>query len=289
VTGYRFVSSHEYVYPVNKLCELTGVSRSGYYEWLGRGPSNRIVADAHLEDTIRTIHHRSRRTYGAPRVEGQLRHLGICVGKKRVARLMREAHLVGAHSRKKWRRGRIDVAPAGDLLNRDFSASRPNERWVADITEFATGEGKLFLAGIRDLYGRGLVGWAMGERQTAELVIDAMVMAVARRSPTGPLLHHSDKGSTYTALSFTQHLEDLGIFPSYGSTGDAYDNAAMETFWATLKREIAWIHGSIYFKSRAELRSILFEYIEVFYNRERAQSGLGHRSPAEHEAAFSAA
>jgi putative transposase len=202
---------------------------------------------------------------------------------------MREAHLVGAHSRKKWRRGKVDVAPAGDLLNRDFTAGRPNERWVADVTEFATGEGKLFLAGIRDLYGRGLVGWAMSERQTADLVIDAMVMAVGRRNPSGPLLHHSDKGSTYTALSFTQRLEDLAIFPSYGSTGDAYDNAAMETFWATLKREIAWIHGSIYFSTRAELRSVLFEYIEVFYNRERAQSGLGHRTPAAYEAAFSAA
>jgi transposase InsO family protein len=289
VTGFRFVSSHEDLYPVEKLCDLMGVSRSGYYSWAGRGPSDRTVADAHLEDTIRQIHHRSRRTYGAPRIEGQLRMIGVCVGRKRVARLMREAHLVGAHSRKKWRRGKSDVAPAGDLLNRDFSATRPNERWVADVTEFATGEGKLFLAGVRDLYGRGLVGWAMSERQTADLVIDAMVMAVGRRNPTGPLLHHSDKGSTYTAMSFTQRLSDLGLFPSYGSTGDAYDNAAMETFWATLKREIAWIHGSIYFTTRAELRAVLFEYIEVFYNRERAQSGLGHKSPAAYEAAFTAA
>lgn len=289
MTGFRFVSSHEDTYPVNKLCELVGVSRSGYYEWAERGPSRRTVDDAYLEDTIRQIHHRSRRTYGAPRVEGQLRHLGVCVGRKRVARLMRDAHLVGAHSRKKWRRGRLETAPAGDLLNRDFHASRPNERWVADVTEFHTGEGKLFLAGVRDLYGRGLVGWAMSERQTAELVIDAMVMAVGRRNPTGPLVHHSDKGSTYTALSFTQHLDDLGLFPSYGSTGDCYDNAAMETFWASLKREIAWIHGSIHFATRAELRSILFEYIEVFYNRERAQQGLGHQSPADYEAAFSAA
>ena len=123
MTGFRFVSSHEDLYPVDKLCENVSVSRSGYYAWAERGPSDRTVADAHLEDTIRTIHHRSRRTYGVPRVEGQLRKLGICVGRKRVARLMREAHLVGAHSRKKWRRGKVDVAPAGDLLNRDFSAT----------------------------------------------------------------------------------------------------------------------------------------------------------------------
>lgn len=220
MTGYRFVSSHEDTYPVERLCGHVGVSRSGYHSWAERGPSTRTLDDARLEDTIRTIHERSRRTYGAPRVEGQLRRLGICVGKKRVARLMKEAHLVGAHSRRKWRRGKIDVAPAKDLLNRDFSASRPDERWVADITEFATGEGKLNLAGIRDLYGRGLVGWAMGERQTADLVIDALVMAVGRRHPAGPLVHHADKGSQYTAMSFTQRLDDLGLFPSYGSTGD---------------------------------------------------------------------
>lgn len=289
MTGYRFVSSHEDVYPVEKFCAHAGVSRSGYYAWAGRGPSSRAVADAYVEDKVREIHHRSRRTYGAPRVEGQLRRLGICVGRKRVARLMRDAHLVGAHSRKKWRRGKVDTAPAKDLLERDFSATRPNERWVADVTEFVTGEGKLFLAGVRDLYGRGLVGWAMGERQNADLVIDAVVMAIGRRNPTGPLVHHSDKGSTYTALSFTQRLDDLGLFPSYGSTGDCFDNAAMETFWASLKLEIAWIHGSIHFATRAELRSVLFEYIEVFYNRERAQSGLGHLSPSDYESAFNAA
>jgi putative transposase len=288
VTGFRFVSSHEVSYPVNKLCALAEVSRSGYYDW-SRGPSQRAVADAYLEDAIRQIHHRSRGTYGAPRIEGQLRRVGICVGRKRVARLMHDARLVGAHSRRKWRRGRIDVAPASDLLNRDFTASRPNERWVADVSEFNTGEEKLFLAGVRDLYGRGLVGWAMSDRQSADLVIDAMVMAVGRRNPSGPLVHHSDKGSTYTAIAFTERLEELGLFPSYGSTGDCFDNAAMETFWATLKREIAWIHGTIHFTTRAQLRSILFEYIEVFYNRERAQSGLGHVSPSDYEAAFSAA
>jgi transposase InsO family protein len=289
VTGYRFVSSHKDTYPVKKLCEHAGVSRSGFYDWASRGPSQRTVVDAHLEDVIRTAHRRTRRTYGAPRIHGELKEVGYCVGRKRVARIMRGAHLVGAHSRKKWRRGKIDAAPARDLLNRDFSASRPDERWVADITEFVTGEGKLYLAGIRDLCWKGLVGWAMSERQNADLVIDAVVMAVGRRRPQGPLIHHADKGSQYTAMSFTKRLDDLGLFPSYGSTGDCFDNAAMETFWATLKREIAWIRGSLYFATRAELRSVLFEYIEVFYNRERAQEGLGHKSPADYEATFSAA
>jgi len=134
------------------------VSRSGYYAWASRAPSSRCVDDAYLADTIREIYRRSRRTYGAPRVHGQLARVGTGVGRKRVARLMAELDLVGVHSRKNWRRGRLDVAPAPDLLQRDFSASAPNERWVADITEFMTGEGKLFLASVRDLYGRGLVG-----------------------------------------------------------------------------------------------------------------------------------
>jgi len=170
------------------------VSRSGYYAWASRPPSSRCVDDAYLTDTIREIYRRSRCTYGAPRVHGQLCRVGTRVGRKRVARLMAELDLVGVHSRKKWRRGRLDVAPAPDLLQRDFSAKRPNERWVADITEFMTGEGKLFLAGVKDLYGRGLVGWSMGTRQTSELVIEAVSMAVARRDPVIPPVHHSDKG-----------------------------------------------------------------------------------------------
>jgi putative transposase len=262
------------------------VSRSGYYAWASRAPSSHCVDDAYLADTIREIYRRSRCTYGAPRVHGQLSRAGTRVGRKRVARLMAELDLVGVHSRKKWRRGRLDVAPAPDLLKRDFSATRPNERWVADITEFMTGEGKLFLAGVKDLYGRGLVGWSMGTRQTSELVIEAVSMAVARRDPVIPPLHHSDKGCQYTSLDFTNRLHDLGLVPSYGSTGDCYDNAAMETFWATLKRELSWIHGPLIYMNRTRLRSALFDYIEIFYNRERAQAGLGHLSPLDYEAAL---
>ncbi len=166
------------------------------------------------------------------------------------------------------------------------SATRPDERWVADITEFMTGEGKLFLAGVKDLYGRGLVGWSMSTRQTSELVIEAVSMAVARRDPVIPPLHHSDKGCQYTSLEFTNRLHELGLVPSYGSTGDCYDNAAMETFWATLKRELSWIHGPLIYMNRARLRSALFDYIEIFYNRERAQAGLGHLSPLDYEAAL---
>lgn len=265
---------------------MARVSRSGYYAWSSRPPSQRCIDDGYLTDTIRHIYQRSRSTYGAPRVHGQLCRIGTRVGRKRVARLMADADLVGVHSRKKWRRGRLDVAPAPDLLKRNFSASAPNERWVADITEFMTGEGKLFLAGVRDLYGRGLVGWSMGNRQTSELVIEAVSMAVARREPGDDLVHHSDKGCQYTSLDFTNRLRELGLVPSYGSTGDCYDNAAMETSWATLKREMSWIYGPLIYMNRARLRSLLFDYIEIFYNRERSQAGLGHLSPFDYEAAL---
>lgn len=286
---FRFVSAHQGEYPVKRLCQLVEVSRSGFYDWNGRPPPDRFFNDAVLANKIHTIYRRSRGTYGAPRVTGQLARGGDRVGCKRVARLMHDNNLVGAHARKKWRRGRRDVAPAPDRLNRDFSASRPNQKWVADISEFVTGEGKLYVAGVRDLCHRGLVGWAMGERQTADLVIDAVVMAVARRQPDGPLVHHSDKGTQYTSLAFTNHLEDLGLIASYGSTGDCYDNAAMETFWATLKREITWIHGTLAFDTRAELRRVLFDYIEIFYNRQRHQAGLDHLTPNDYETAITAA
>jgi transposase InsO family protein len=160
----------------------------------------------YLTETIRGIYQRSRSTYGAPRVHGQLCRIGTRVGRKRVARLMADADLVGVHSRKKWRRGRLDVAPAPDLLERTFSATAPNERWVADITEFMTGEGKIFLAGVRDLCGRGLVGWSMGNRQTSELVIEAVSMALARREPGDDVVHHSDKGCQGEFSRSSQHL-----------------------------------------------------------------------------------
>lgn len=284
MSRFRFVDDHAIEYPVKRLCELVEVSRSGFYAWRDRPPSPRQVADAELTVEIRQIHERSRGTYGAPRVEGQLRRAGRCHGVKRVARLMRSEGLVGAHARRTWRCGRADTAPAGDLLERDFTAARPDERWVADITEFATDDGKLYLAGILDLCDRSCVGWSMHERATADLVIDALVMAIQRRDPDG-VTHHSDHGSVYTSLRFANHLEDYGLVASFGTVGDCFDNAAMEAFWATLKRELAWIHGRQRWSSRAELRGALFDYIEVFYNRARHQARLDHHTPAEAYAA----
>lgn len=202
---------------------------------------------------------------------------------------MAECGLVGAHSRRKWRRGGKNTAPAPDLLERDFSAERSDQRWVADLTEFHCRDGKLFLAGINDLCDRGLAGWSMGERQTTDLVVNALVMALARRAPDGDLIHHADHGSQYTSLEFTNRLGDLKINASFGSVGDCYDNAAMESTWAAIKREIRHIFGPWEQLTRSQLRTVLFEYIEVFYNRQRHQARLGHRTPAEIYAASPAA
>ena len=285
----RFVSEHAGQFPVQRLCELVGVPRSSYYEWSSRPLSQHYLDDVDLAVEIFEIHETSRRTYGAPRVAGQLHDRGRHHGTKRIARLMAECGLVGVHGRKKWRRGKRPSAPAGDLLERDFTAERSDERWVADISEFTCRDGKLYLAGIKDLHDRGLAGWSMGERQTTDLVVNALVMALGRRSPTTKLIHHADHGTQYTSLEFTNRLADWKVNASYGSVGDCYDNAAMESTWATIKKEIRHIYGDWEAMTRRQLRTVLFDYIEVFYNRRRHQAGLGHRTPAEIYAASRAA
>lgn len=279
---FRFVSDNQADLPVKRMCELVGLPRSSFYAWRDHRPSPRESADAELLEVIRDIYLRSRRTYGVPRVLGQLRNRGQRVARSRVARLMRTNGLVGAHSSKKWRRGRPDSGGAPDLLNRDFTATAPNQRWVADITEFSTGEGKLFLAAVRDLFHRGIVGWDSSGRQDTTLVVSALTMALARTGNPADVVHHADKGPQYTSLDFAFAAGNADMALSFGSTGDAYDNAAMETFWARLKVEIAWIRGSICFETRADAHTYLFEFIEVFYNRQPHQAGLGHLTPAEY-------
>lgn len=275
---FRFVDDHRTDYPVKRLCELVEVPRSSFYEWASRPLSDHYVDDAWLANDVYEIHAASRGIYGAPRVTGQLHNAGRHHGCKRVARIMAECGLVGAHSRRKWRRGRAHTALAPDLLKRDFTAARSNQRWVADISEFHCRDGKLFLAGIKDLHDRGLAGWSMGERQTTDLVVNALVMALARRCPDGELIHHADHGTQYTSLEFSNRLADWKVRASFGSVGDCYDNAAMESTWAAIKREIRHIWGPWEQLTRSQLRTILFEYIEVFYNRERhqARSGTAH-------------
>jgi transposase InsO family protein len=283
VSRFRFVSEHRDAYGVKRLCRVLEVSRSGFYAWVDRPPSLRSVRDAALSGLIAELHQRSRRTYGAPRVHAELRRLDQRCSRKRVARLMRDAGLAGAHARRRWRRGRPDVAPAPDLVNRRFDPPGPDRVWAADVTQFRTGEGWLYLAGVIDLYSRRVVGWAMSNRPDTDLVTDALILAFQRRRPDRRVVHHSDRGAIYTSLAFSHRLAECGLAQSFGSTGDAYDNAAVEAFWATLKRELAWIHRRTTWDTRTELRTAVFDYIEAFYNPERIQHRLGHNSPATYE------
>jgi putative transposase len=272
VSRFRFVADHRNAYGVKRLCELVEVSRSGFYAWSSRPPSPRARANEAVLDTIRDIHTRSRGTYGVPRVTGQLRRRGVVVNHKRVARLMADAGLVGVSNRRKWRRSEH---PATVLA--------PDQRWVADITEFDCVDGRLYLAGIMDLYSRRIVGWSIGPRRPAELVVDALVMAIARREPPAGVVHHADHGSQYTSIAFSDAAFDREVAMSFGRVGSCFDNAAMEAFWSTLKRELAHIHQRERWDRRDDLRAALFDYIEVFYNRQRHQAGLGHLTPADYE------
>lgn len=285
MTRFRFVSDHAADYGVKRLCRVLHLSRSGYYDWKSRPVSEHAKRDEELGELIAEIHTRSRTTYGSPRIHAELRRLDQRCSKKRVARLMARQGLVGAHARRKWRRGRPDVAPAPDLLNRDFTATKPDEIWAADVTQFWTTEGWLYFAGVIDLYSRRVVGWAMSSSPDADLVIDALLMGFERRRPDNKLIHHSDRGATYTSLAFGNRAAELGVTRSFGSTGDCYDNAAVESLWATLKRDLNWIYGKKTWPTRNLLRSAIFDYIEGFYNPERIQKRLGYRSPADFESA----
>ena len=284
MSRFRFVADHRATYEVKRLCENVEVSRPAFYAWTKRPAPPRAKTNSDLMSLITEIHDRSRGTYGEPRITGQLHKRGQEVNHKRVARLMRVHGLVGVSNRRKWRRGHPTTSvPAPDLLERDFTATAPNQRWVADITEFLTGEGRLYLAGIMDLYSRRVIGWSIGPRRPAELVVDALVMAIARREPDDGVVHHADHGSQYTSMVFTDTAENARVALSFGRVGTAYDNAAMEAFWSTLKRELAHIHQRDRWDTRDELRHALFDYIEVFYNRQRHQARLGHQTPADYE------
>lgn len=266
------------------MCQALVVGKSGYYAWRDRAPSQREQANQALVNQIRQEHRASQRTYGSPRIHAALRRGGARCGRNRVARLMRVHGIVARHPRK-WRpvttRRELGVIPAPNLLKQDFSAPIPNRKWVGDITYIDTAEGWLYLAAILDLFARPVVGWAMGTHMQASLVQAAWEMAVQRRKPPkdGLLLHHSDPGSQYTSHAFLGSLAAAHCQVSMSDVGNCYDNAAMESFFATLKRECA----AHQFASRAEARTAIFEYIEGWYNRQRLHSSLGYMSPLEYE------
>jgi len=279
---FRLIDAKRAQHPVSLLCSVLGVSRAGYYAWKDRPASPRRRRDDELLALIRQIHDESEGSYGWPRMHAELRHRGVRISRKRVARLMREAGLSGLLVR---RRGRTTVRvpgvrPAPDLVGRDFNPSEPNRLWAADLTEIQTWEGTLYLAAIIDCYSRRCVGWAMAEHMRAELVVEALEMAVGQRKPEPGLIHHSDQGSQYTALIFGQRCHQAGIDRSMGARGCALDNAVSEAFFASLKKEKlnrrAW-------PTRQAARNAVFAWIEGWYNRRRLHSTLGYLSPADYE------
>jgi putative transposase len=274
------VTANQVDYSVKSLCRVLGVSTSGYYEWRGRPPSARARADAKLTDVIRGCHKQSRETYGSPRILVDLFDLGYRVGRKRVARLMRSASIQGVSRRKGPRTTQRDGRPAApDLVHRSFVADGPDQLWVADMTYIPTWSGFLYLAVVIDVWSRKVIGWSMASHMRKELVLNALNMAITQREPKDTI-HHSDHGSQYTSLAFGKRCEAFGIRVSMGSVGDCYDNAMAESFFASLECEL--IDRST-FKTHADARVEVFDYIEGWYNPVRRHSALGQVSPVNFE------
>jgi len=275
---YDVIHQSRTAFPVSRLCEFLGVSVSGYYAWLKREPSQRTRQDAELKAVIVDIWEASHRIYGLPRIHADLRDRGIRIGKQRLARLMREVGIEGKMPRRKrpgttYSDDRHPVVP--NVLNRQFSVTERNAVWLTDITYIETDEGYLYTAGVMDLGSREIVGLAMAEHMRTELTLTALDMAVVQQCPAPGLLHHSDRGSQYTSADYQQKVADCGMVASMSRTGNCLDNAPMESFWATLKRECA----DTVFASRAEARTAIFRYVMGFYNRRRRHSALDYHTP----------
>ena len=268
-------------FPVATMCRVLGVSPSGYYAWLKRAPSERTIENGWLTNRIHDIHEESMGTYGAPRIHAELLGEGERVGLNRVARLMREAGLQGVSRRK----GTVttlkgeDSRPVPDLVDRDFTARGPDELWVADITYVPTWSGFLYLAVVVDAWSRRVVGWSMATHLRTDLVLDALNMAIWQREPEA-VVHHSDQGTQYTSIAFGLRCKEADIRPSMGSVGDAYDNALCESFFATLECELIERRS---FRTKAEARMAIFNFIEGWYNPRRRHSALDYESPVSYE------
>ena len=281
---FRLVEAERAEHSVSLLCGVLGVTRAGFYAWRSREPSKRELRDRELERVIGQVFRDSRETYGAPRVHAELQdEHGLRVSRKRVARLMRSLGIKGVSRRGRRRlpaRAAAETPAAPDLVKRDFRAPGRDRLWVADIKYVPTWEGFLFLACVVDAWSRLCVGWSMRNDLRSELVIGALGMALQRRQPNGSVIHHSDRGSQYTSLAFGKTLQEAGVLPSMGRRGDAFDNALMESFFATLETELIDRHT---FKTRDQARLELFHYLEGFYNPRRRHSALGYQSPERFE------
>ena len=277
---FLFIHRHRDIFAIRLMCRVLEVSASCYYDWVRRVPSHRRLDDLRLAEKIKAIHDASRRVYGTPRVHAELRVQGEHISRRRVARLMRQQNLQ-AKQKRKFRvttdsRHNHPVAP--NLLQRQFTVAQPNTAWVADITYIHTREGWLYLAAIMDLATRQIVGWAMDCHMPWTLVARALVMALQRRNPPPGLIHHSDRGSQYACGEYRKLMNEHGLICSMSRKGDCWDNAAMESFFHSMKVER--VHHCDY-KSHDEAKRDLFDYIEVFYNRQRRHSHIGYRTPAE--------
>lgn len=278
---FAFIAGQRGQYPIGLMCRVLGVSSSGYYAWRKRGTSQRKQANDTLLAQIRTVLEDSRQTYGSPRIQAELQARGIACSRSRVARLM-QRHGLKARCRRRYRvttRADQRHAVVANVLARDFRAQHANQKWVTDITYIDTHQGWLYLAAVLDVFSRRIVGWSLQNRMTTTLVTAALQMALGQRKPSERLLHHSDRGSQYTSAAYQALLNNQGMTVSMSGTGNCYDNAMMESFFATLKTEC--VTGR--YATRALARRDIFEFIEVWYNRRRRHSALGYLSPLAFE------
>lgn len=279
---YKFIEQHRDEHRIVSLCRALDVSRPGYYAWRGRPLSQRAQANAALLEKIKAIHQQNRSRCGSDKTWNLLNRQGIFCGRHRVARLRRE-HGIEANRMKRFRganAARNSELAADNLLNRQFNPNHTNESWVADTTFIPTRQGALFLAIVLDLYARRVVGWAMSANNNRELICEALQMAIARRRPKAGLLHHSDRGNTYTSVQYRELLEKYGMRISMSRVGNCHDNAVAESFFANLKNELTFHYD---FRTQQEGRSAIFDYIEVFYNRKRPHLTLNYATPDEYE------
>lgn len=279
---YGFIAKHRSIWPTRSMCRVLGVSASGFYDWFRRAPSQRQQDNTKLLSRIQTHFAASDRTYGSPRIVLDLRDEGMNCSINRVARLMQVAGLKARHKRRRLPGQHLAVVHsiAPNLLDRQFEATGPNQKWAADFTYVWTAEGWLFVAVVLDLYSRRVVGWSMQPTMTAQLVMDALLMAIFRRGRPQAVLHHSDQGTQYTSEDFQRLLESHGIVCSMSRRGNCWDNAAMESFFSTLKTERL---SRKRYRTRDELRADVFDYIERFYNPKRRHSTIGYISPVQFE------
>jgi putative transposase len=281
---FAFIAAQLSAFPVELCCDVLEVSRSGFYAWRDRPVSNQDQRRQELASEIRVVYEENRQVYGSPRIHQTLKRQGVSVCRNTVARIMKQQQ-IWAKTRRRFVPRTTDSVHerpvAANLLERCFVAEQPDQKWVADITYIPTDEGWLYLAGVLDLYSRKIVGWSMTEHMRVELVAEALRMAIAQRSPDKGLLHHSDRGIQYASEDYQYLLQSHGMEVSMSGNGDCWDNAAMESFWSTLKGELV---DQTRYATRRQAKQSIFEYIEVFYNRKRLHSAIGYQSPEAFEA-----